>query len=77
MEKITSLDGTLIAYHRSGAGPPLVPVPGTGAANPVAWTAVVPALDERFSVYAVDRRGRGESSDSPINWTKVVFIKGF
>lgn len=65
MEKVTSPDGTPIAYHRSGRGAPLVLVPGTGAANPAAWTAVVPALAERFTVYAVDRRGRGESGDGP------------
>ncbi|HBY98326.1 MAG: alpha/beta hydrolase [Ardenticatenaceae bacterium] len=65
MEKVTSPDGTAIAYYRSGAGSPLVLVPGTGAANPVAWTAVLPALEEHFSVYAVDRRGHGESGDGP------------
>jgi pimeloyl-ACP methyl ester carboxylesterase len=65
MEKVTSPDGTRIAYYRSGAGAPLILVPGTGAANPVAWTAVLPALEAHFSVYAVDRRGHGESGDSP------------
>jgi pimeloyl-ACP methyl ester carboxylesterase len=65
MEKVTSPDGTSIAYHRSGSGSPLILVPGTGAANPVAWTAVLPALEEHFSLYAVDRRGRGKSGDSP------------
>jgi pimeloyl-ACP methyl ester carboxylesterase len=65
MKTIISDDGTRIAYYRGGAGHPLVLVPGTGAANPVAWTGVVPALEERFQVYAVDRRGHGESGDSP------------
>lgn len=65
MEKLTSYDGTSIAYHRSGAGAPLILVPGTGAANPVAWTAVIPALEEQFTVCALDRRGHGESGDSP------------
>jgi len=65
VDKVTSPDGTPIAYHRSGAGSPLILVPGSGAANPVAWTAVLPALEERFRVYAVDRRGHGESGDSP------------
>ncbi len=64
MEKVTSLDGTPIAYHCRGAGPPLVLVHGTGAANAIAWSAVLPALEEHFSIYAVDRRGRGESGDS-------------
>lgn len=64
MEKVTSHDGTPIAYYRHGAGSPLVLVPGTGAANPVAWPAF-PALEKRFSVITVDRRGRGESGDGP------------
>jgi pimeloyl-ACP methyl ester carboxylesterase len=64
MEKITSRDGTKIAGRKSGDGPPLVLVHGTGAANPsAAWTAVIPTLEEHFSVCAVDRRGRGESGD--------------
>lgn len=62
--KINSPDGTPIAYHRSGLGPPLVLVPGAGAANPTAWP-VFPQLSEVFTVYAVDRRGHGMSGDSP------------
>jgi pimeloyl-ACP methyl ester carboxylesterase len=64
MEKVKSYDGTQIAYYRSGTGPPLILVPGTGAANPVAWP-VVPVLEQHFTVYAVDRRGHGMSGDSP------------
>ena len=63
MGSVTSSDGTSIAYYRSGTGSPLILVPGSGAANPVAWTAVLPVLEEHFSVYAVDRRGHGESGD--------------
>jgi len=63
LDKVTSRDGTPITYYRSGAGSPLILVSGAGAANPVAWTAVVPALEGHFSVYAVDRRGHGESGD--------------
>lgn len=63
MEKITSWDGTQIAYYRSGAGSPLILVHGAGAANAVAWTDVIPALEKYFTVYAVDRRGHGESGD--------------
>ena len=65
MDKVISPDGTAIAYHRRGKGPPLVLVPGTGAANPVAWTRVIPTLEKQFCVYAMDRRGHGESSDLP------------
>jgi pimeloyl-ACP methyl ester carboxylesterase len=62
-ETVTSADGTRIACWRSGEGPPLVLVHGT-AADHGRWRAVLPAFEERFSVLAVDRRGRGESSDS-------------
>jgi pimeloyl-ACP methyl ester carboxylesterase len=64
MEKVISPDGTSIAYYRSGTGPPLVLVSGTGGSNPaIGWTAVMPALERHFSIYAIDRRGRGESGD--------------
>jgi pimeloyl-ACP methyl ester carboxylesterase len=63
LETVTSRDGTRIAYHRLGQGPPLVLVPGTGAANPAAWTRVTPKLAARFTVCAVDRRGHGASGD--------------
>ncbi len=66
MERAISADGTSISYHRSGAGPPLVLIPGTGAANPRAWTDVIPLFEERMSICAVDRRGHGASSDGPI-----------
>ncbi|HZW03745.1 MAG TPA: alpha/beta hydrolase [Anaerolineaceae bacterium] len=65
MERVLSQDGTPIAFHKSGSGPPLILVAGTGAANPIAWPGVVPALAADFTVCAVDRRGRGESGDSP------------
>lgn len=60
MNKFTSNDGTRIAYHSSGSGPPLVLVHGT-AASSARWMPVLPAFETHFRVYAVDRRGRGES----------------
>ncbi|NLF78600.1 MAG: alpha/beta hydrolase [Chloroflexi bacterium] len=64
MEKIISTDGTPIAYQRSGSGPPLVLVHGT-LGTYGRWAPILPALAEQFTVYAIDRRGRGESGDSP------------
>lgn len=62
-ESIASKDGTPIAYRRSGeGGPPLVLVHGA-AANHGRWSPVLPAFEERFTVYAIDRRGRGGSGD--------------
>ena len=62
-ETVTSEDGTRIAGWRSGEGPPLVLVHGT-AADHGRWKPVLPAFEERFTVFAVDRRGRGGSGDS-------------
>lgn len=64
LEKVSSRDGIPIAYYRSGVGPPLILVPGAGAANPTAWP-VFPALAEKFTTVAVDRRGHGMSGDGP------------
>jgi pimeloyl-ACP methyl ester carboxylesterase len=63
MEKILSKDGTHIAYQRSGTGAPLVLVHGTLGSS-LRWSAL-PALEKQFTVYAVERRGRGESGDAP------------
>src|ERR671915_1723814 len=62
-ETVTSADGTPIACWRSGEGPPLVLVHGA-AADHGRWSPVLPALEERFTVYAIDRRGRGGSGDA-------------
>jgi pimeloyl-ACP methyl ester carboxylesterase len=60
--RVTSHDGTEIAYHRTGVGPSLVLVHGTAAAH---WSFrfVEPLLARSFTVYAVERRGRGDSGD--------------
>ena len=63
METITSADGTPIAYERTGSGPPLVLVHG-GTADHIRWEPVRPDFEEHFAVYAIDRRGRGESGDA-------------
>jgi pimeloyl-ACP methyl ester carboxylesterase len=63
MKQVVSRDGTQIAFERSGSGPPLVLVHGTGTDHTY-WTPVLPELERHFTVYAVDRRGRGESGDA-------------
>jgi pimeloyl-ACP methyl ester carboxylesterase len=63
MESLLSPDGTRIAYQRVGSGPPLVLVHGT-ADDHSRWAPVLPTLEERFTVYALDRRGRGGSGET-------------
>jgi pimeloyl-ACP methyl ester carboxylesterase len=66
MPTVTSTDGTTIAYERSGSGPALVLVDGAmchRAGGPMRPLAA--RLRDSFTVYAYDRRGRGESSDTP------------
>jgi pimeloyl-ACP methyl ester carboxylesterase len=64
LETVTSADGTPIAFERSGSGPPLVLVHGM-AGNHARWELfdVRARLAERTTVYAMDRRGHGESGD--------------
>ncbi|MGS2618796.1 alpha/beta fold hydrolase [Micromonospora sp. LZ34] len=65
MGKVTSRDGTTIAFDRAGEGPALILVDGAmcyRAFGPMPPLAQVLAPD--FTVYAYDRRGRGESGDS-------------
>ncbi len=63
METTTSADGTVIAYERTGDGPPLVVTVGAFCDR---RTFVPPAaLTSRFTVCTYDRRGRGDSGDTP------------
>lgn len=65
METVTSTDGTSIAYERTGSGPPLVLVHGM-AGNHARWELfdVRSKLADHTTVYAMDRRGHGESGDT-------------
>jgi pimeloyl-ACP methyl ester carboxylesterase len=65
MGEVQSRDGTTIAFDRSGDGPPLVLVDGALShrrLGPMARLAEPLAAD--FTVFAYDRRGRGESGDT-------------
>ncbi len=63
--RVPSRDGTPIAVWRTGRGPPLLLVHGMVADHGTTWQRVRPLLEERFTVHAMDRRGRGESGDGP------------
>src|SRR5256714_5183607 len=63
MHTTTSADGTTIAYDRHGDGPPIVMVVGAfntrSKSEPLAL-----ALQDRFTAFSFDRRGRGDSGDT-------------
>jgi len=60
VDAFTARDCARIAYERSRSGPPLVLIHG-GWADHTSWSLVAPRLAEHFTVYAVDRRGCGQS----------------
>jgi pimeloyl-ACP methyl ester carboxylesterase len=65
MEKVTSKDGTQIAYDRQGTGPALLLVDGAlcyRSFGPMPGLAQL--LAPHFTVYYYDRRGRGDSGDT-------------
>ncbi len=65
MQKVTSKDGTPIAYDRQGAGPTLILVDGAMTArNSGSKPELARLLAEHFTVISYDRRGRGDSGDT-------------
>jgi pimeloyl-ACP methyl ester carboxylesterase len=63
---ITSGDGTSIAFERRGRGPALILVDPAGGYREVGPMRPLAALlAPHFTVYAYDRRGRGQSTDIP------------
>jgi pimeloyl-ACP methyl ester carboxylesterase len=63
MELVVSTDGTNIAYERTGSGPPLILVHGA-ASDHTRWATLVEHTKESFTLYIMDRRGRGASGDA-------------
>jgi pimeloyl-ACP methyl ester carboxylesterase len=63
MNRVTSKDGTSIAYERNGRGPAVVLVCGgldDGSEN----AQLAAELSKQFTVYNYARRGRGDSGDT-------------
>jgi pimeloyl-ACP methyl ester carboxylesterase len=64
MDTVVSADGTVIAFDRFGDGPSVIMA--AGAFNTRAATEpLARALEQRFTVLNYDRRGRGDSGDTP------------
>lgn len=62
MHSVNSADGAKIAYERYGEGRPLVLVHGSNDFRST-WQPIRPLLDQEFELFAMDRRGRGQSGD--------------
>ncbi len=59
----TSKDGTKIAFERAGTGPALVIV-GGALSQRSGGKPLSAKLEDQFTVYTYDRRGRGDSGDT-------------
>ena len=65
MNKVSSKDGTQIAFDRSGEGPALILVDGAVGSRTFGPMGPLAALlAPHFTVYTYDRRGRGDSGDT-------------
>lgn len=61
MQRIHSPSGATVSHDRYGSGPPLVLVHGGFSDHRTNWEFVKPLFEQQFTVYAVARRGRGET----------------
>jgi len=61
---VASKDGFLLSVQRAGSGPALLLVHGALLNGSLSWGAVLPKFVERFTVFAMDRRGRAPSGDA-------------
>ena len=65
MAHVRSKDGTAIAYEQLGSGPALILVDGAMCSRAFGPSPkLAPLLARHFTVYAYDRRGRGQSGDA-------------
>jgi len=63
MNKVSSSDGTSIAFDRTGEGRPVILVCG-GSTDRMANAPLAALLGRDFTVFNYDRRGRGDSGDT-------------
>ena len=59
--RITTRNGITVSYSTYGSGAPLVLVHGGFSDDVTNWEFVKPMLEKKFTVWAIARRGRGET----------------
>jgi pimeloyl-ACP methyl ester carboxylesterase len=65
VSKVTSKDGTQIAYDKQGQGPAVILIDGALGFRSFGFSPeLAKLLEPNFTVYIYDRRGRGESGDT-------------
>src|SRR5690349_22532010 len=64
MKSVISRDGTAITFDQTGEGPPVILVCG-GSVDRWSNAPLAALLAPHFTVFNYDRRGRGESGDTP------------
>jgi pimeloyl-ACP methyl ester carboxylesterase len=62
--QVTTPSGVVISVTVEGSGPPLMLITGTGD-DYTRYARVSPILAQSYTLYNVDRRGRGSSTDAP------------
>jgi pimeloyl-ACP methyl ester carboxylesterase len=61
MQHLTTSANITVSYEQYGNGLPLVLVHGSFCDHTTNWDLVKPFLEQQFTVYAIARRGRGET----------------
>jgi haloacetate dehalogenase len=67
-------DGVTLRVRSAGSGPPLLLLHGHPQTQAM-WHRVAPALAQRFTVIAMDLRGRGDSSRAPASADHALYSK--
>ena len=61
MHRVTSSAGITVSDDKRGSGPTLVLVHGAFSDHVTNWEFVLPLLENQFTIFAIARRGRGET----------------
>ncbi len=72
--EFADVDGVHMHYVTGGTGPPLVLLHGWPQSW-YAWRDVMPALSERYTVYALDLPGLGDSDGAPPGYDKATLAR--